>query len=372
MEPRRRWPLSNLVRLAVVAGLVVIVFGMLTAFLLRARERANRVRCADNLRTVAAAVKKYHEVNGRYPPGWLGPNPDGPYTERAPNAGVFAYLLPHLYAETQKFPLPYFQADPGARTDPPTDPVKNQPYRPPSDVPWWQLAHPAAGINNLTFAQLRLPVLRCPSAEPYQATERTLVALHVYGAAAPQPFLYNASFDYETFPQVRGLGLTNYLGVAGTAGRGSAAIIPTAGQRRAKTWGDYEGIFANRSPLTQDLVKEADGFSNTLLFGETIGGTEAVEPGHGEVQREATSWMCGALPTAYGLPDAGRAVWYTFSSRHAGVVQFAFADGSARSFRRGRSAEMFTDEWWVLQEMAGWRDGSAPEKDERKPPSTPP
>ena len=45
-----------------------------------------------------------------------------------------------------------------------------------------------------------------------------------------------------------------------------------------------------------------------------------------------------------------------------GGVQFCFADGSVRTLRRGTTTERFTPDWYVLQELAGWRDGGQSNK----------
>src|SRR5260370_19498113 len=54
-------------------------------------------------------------------------------------------------------------------------------------------------------------------------------------------------------------GRTNYVGVAGAAGHGTMPF-----------WSRYEGIFTNRSQTR--LGDIADGTSNTLMYGEAMGG----------------------------------------------------------------------------------------------------
>src|SRR5262249_51374152 len=129
------------------------------------------------------------------------------------------------------------------------------------------------------------------------------------------------------------LGRTNYVAVAGA--RGYALD---------DGWGDYNGVGRffdrwvgvayNRSKITLGNVSTGDGTSNTLILGEALGGNS--------FNRDfAFSWMgCGALLTLWGMPqstDPGAEGWFNFSSRHSGVVQFCFADGSVRSLKRGSS-----------------------------------
>src|SRR5262249_46654226 len=115
------------------------------------------------------------------------------------------------------------------------------------------------------------------------------------------------------------------------------------------------------------LTDIADGCSNTLLLGEVDGGRE-----DGRRQYHA-AWMgVGAMPTWSGLAGGGEPFQFAtqFGSKHAGVVQFCFADGSVRGLRKGNSwidwwnwelADLYPDRyppgWWVLQELAGGNDG---------------
>jgi hypothetical protein len=120
----------------------------------------------------------------------------------------------------------------------------------------------------------------------------------------------------------------------------------------------------NRSENTLGQLTVQDGASNTLMFGETLGGT-----GIG-LRRYSLSWAgVGALPTYLGLgrgdkaPDEGGGEWYRFSSNHRAVVYFCFGDGSVRGVRFGTTATKlftYTDrdaDWFLLHQLAGRRDG---------------
>lgn len=116
----------------------------------------------------------------------------------------------------------------------------------------------------------------------------------------------------------------------------------------------------NRSQLTLGQVTVKDGTSNTLMFGETIGGTGTGDRNH------AFCWVgCGAMPTAWGLgrgnrvPLEGGSEWYRFSSRHVAVVQFCFGDGSVRGLRYGTTTTLFSPDWQVLAQLSGVNDGQA-------------
>lgn len=75
------------------------------------------------------------------------------------------------------------------------------------------------------------------------------------------------------------------------------------------------------------------------------------------------SWFgVSALGTYGGLhhPRTGQVIH--FSGYHPGGVQFCFADGSIRMVRRGTTTDRDTPDWYVLQELAGWREGGRSDK----------
>jgi hypothetical protein len=128
-----------------------------------------------------------------------------------------------------------------------------------------------------------------------------------------------ATLEIVAFPntgnQTR-LGRTNYVGVSGYLGN-----IPNYPPADV-----YTGVFANRTDHALATIE--DGTSNTLFFGETIGGkddsTAAPQYGH--------SWIgAGALPTGWGVQTRG---WESFSSEHPNIVQFCLADGAVRKLNR--------------------------------------
>ncbi len=59
----------TLVESAVVVAVIVVVAGILLSAVLRARERARRARCADNLKLIALACQQYESTHGSFPQG---------------------------------------------------------------------------------------------------------------------------------------------------------------------------------------------------------------------------------------------------------------------------------------------------------------
>src|SRR5262249_52986117 len=91
--------------------------------------------------------------------------------------------------------------------------------------------------------------------------------------------------------------------------------------------GQYSGPYYQNSKTKIESI--GDGTSNTIAFGETLGGKP--------INRDfRLSWMgAGSLPTFNGTFNDDRAGWYNFGSRHSGVVLFGFCDGSVRPIAKG-------------------------------------
>jgi prepilin-type processing-associated H-X9-DG protein len=102
------------------------------------------------------------------------------------------------------------------------------------------------------------------------------------------------------------------------------------------------------------------------MFGEGLGGNASP-------RNWLWSWMgVGAVPTKFGLAPGGGGTATAgsplcFSSRHVGVVNFAFADGSVRPVQISSTGQrnpnpgptIPTSPWGLYQQMAGFKDGLA-------------
>ena len=199
----------------------------------------------------------------------------------------------------------------------------------------------------LQAALSHIPTFVCPQDDPnIIPTDGVGLELHIF-ADLYAGLIEQKLLDLPTDSTLGGgtvtvndLGRTNYMGVAGYFGRASKFLDAT----------DYEGLMCNRSNISLARVADADGTSNTLMFGESLGG-KAV----GSRDWFFTWAGCGSLATYYGLPENDSVEWYHFSSYHPGVVNFCFADGSVRPLRRGSDNDTFA------KYLAGWHDAQVPD-----------
>src|SRR5262249_2847369 len=344
----------------VASLLVVLALGMLLPAAQELKEAEKRQKCASNLKQLGLAAHNYDSTFGKLPPGWLGPleNEKPGKFEEVQNLSVLVHLLPFIEQDRlYKQVLEASQADYLRLT-------KEQ-------RAWYKNAELMKAASSL------LKDLLCPSAPSMlEATDGIMVAVHFANRSGEpkqaliQPPMHWLPRKDAAFEK---LGRTNYFGVSGMYGRGTNVAFPGTLHGIAR----FEGIFTNRSINSLNLLTTADGASNTLMFGEATGGShdwEAEKPTEKKPMQYATSWMgAGALPTAGGLAQHGdRSFWYQFSSAHEGIVNFCFGDGAVRSLRIGKTATVlfpkpeFPSEpkdrsagspYWVLQELAGMRDG---------------
>jgi prepilin-type N-terminal cleavage/methylation domain-containing protein/prepilin-type processing-associated H-X9-DG protein len=354
----------TLIELLVVIAIIATLMALLLPAVQKVREAANRMLCANNLKQLGIAAHAYHDDYGKLPPGYYGPMRANGGTvvepESAPNrgpwVGCLVPLLPYLeqdnlFRQLWKTPLNF----PNPMVEPAGPPIALSLMQ--ERHGWWT----ASGNRQALTGLGRLKMFICPSDSTYdETTEGVILTIHVANARIveldPDDVAMNAIAN--TF------GRTNYTGVAGTGGNSDTANF-------FSTW---EGVMCNRSELTLGQLTVQDGTSNTLMFGEGLGGN-----GVG-ARLNAWSWFgVGSMSTGHGLgrsnipggedppalgsaPPLGQngAQWFRFSSYHPAGVNFCFGDGSVRLIRYGNTTQPDTNpasDWAILQQMAGRRDG---------------
>lgn len=318
----------TLVELLVVIAIIGVLVALLLPAVQSAREAARRMQCINNLKQMSLASHNFHDTYNRFPAGMLGPSSQAGYNDF--NVAVngqtgFQFQLTGIIPQI----MPFMEFS--TVTDQ-MNPVLNALDRYPVGAE--SLFWPNFGWN---VAQYRIPNFLCPSDSMGDETPTSGVGVVL------QPFPSGTGgslriYYYGNDATTLALGRTNYFGVAGGIGKiGGLGTEPNG-------WDRWHGVFINRH-VKVTMASVSDGTSNTLMFGESHMNTRT-----GAARPYVFAWIApNAMPVAWGInPTAWN--WYTFSSRHSGIVNFSLADGSVRSINTNFDTRM-------LRTYAGIADG---------------
>ena len=312
---RRRQVGFTLVELLVVIAIIGILTALVLPAVQAAREAARRTQCINNQRQLGLAAHNVENHFRRFPPGYLGDMNHGPNWGQAQQTGPIPFLLGYLEQTTVHSQIDADVTSHGGVSLFDLDRMGD----------YWFWRGTAWEMGSVT-----IPGLLCPSDVSAEPSVGMAVGLHTYHAGGGYGRLRIAYFEWA-HAYAREPGRTNYLGVAG--GMGEIGYGP---------WDRWRGIFTRRSRNSFRTI--TDGSSNTLMFGEAVGGKIGSRP------LFHYSWMgCGGMPTAWGLgpyedPASGQMSDgnpYQFGSYHPGVVIFCFADGAVRAIDKQIDLSVF-------------------------------
>lgn len=300
----------TLVELLVVIAIIGILIALLLPAVQAAREAARRTQCRNNLKQLSLAALNFETSYKRFPPGYLGP--------RIPTTGTTWTSTAQQMNSYAMFVLPFLENSnlynsANAKVHGNLELFGPSVPPDPTVTLWWNDARTWAA------AQTTIPGFLCPSDDPYQTnTVFALIDQYANGCTG--------TLSGAIFGSAPTLGRSNYLGASGFMGRAGSSCTDL-----------YEGAFYNRSKTKMGQI--IDGTSNTLAFGEAIGGLHM--SGSQPTRFYAHSWMgSGVMSVAWGLGRQGGSPlsttgkeWYKFSSNHGPIVQFGFCDGSVRALK---------------------------------------
>ncbi|HMP00982.1 MAG TPA: DUF1559 domain-containing protein [Gemmatales bacterium] len=357
---RRGRSAFTLIELLVVIAIIAILMALLLPAVQKVREAANKMLCGSNLRQLVIACHNYANDYNRLPAGIWGPHPpDNPPANQInfqdfQSVGTFAAILPYIEAKPVYDRFITTGTIPGYPVIAAGQPGFDWGIDSVSFGYWNQNA-------NFNLAAARFKLFICPSDNANDD-----VVTYGFDSFACAP---GTMFGYVWgVPAANWLGRTNYAGVRGF-------FDPVQGDANYYLATRYQGILGNRTTWSLNQLAALDGTSNTLMFGEGLGGNAI-----GQAQCRWL-WIGGiTLPTYWGLwypsinttsstPGMGPGpfgAWFAFSSRHAAGVQFSMGDAAVRTVRFQPATacnsvfgwgNLALNPWWTLTEMAGLADG---------------
>jgi len=320
----------TLIELLVVIAIIAVLIGLLLPAVQKVREAAARMSCQNNLKQLGLAAANYESSYQKLPYG----------RNRTNGIGTLPLLLPYIEQGNL-----YNQFNSSVFTIQPASVVNVI-----AGADWLSMNYP----TNYAASRNRVKTFECPSdniSNGMDANGVVITFISIVGGGVTPTGQYTVT-DLNTKGGLPGL--TNYLPSAGTLGRvqGSTAIQAFYAQ--------HEGVFVDEAP--NSVTKITDGSSNTIFFGEYLGGFTGT--GTSGSRKMAISWAgSNGFPSYFSMTVPN--TWLTFQSNHTNICNFAFGDGSVRPLTTGNTLPQNATDitgntlpaWKTFQSLTGKADG---------------
>lgn len=108
IQPRPVRSAFTLIELLVVIAIIAILIALLVPAVQKVREAAARTQCRNNLKQIGLAMHSYHDLNKRFPPGYVS-GVDSSGNDTGPGWGWAAHLLEFVEQQAVKQQITFNQ-----------------------------------------------------------------------------------------------------------------------------------------------------------------------------------------------------------------------------------------------------------------------
>jgi len=363
---RRKRRAFTLIELLVVIAIIAVLIALLLPAVQAAREAARRAQCVNNMKQLGIALHNYHDVVGKLPWG------AGPWGWNDWSAHVM--MLPYMEQTPLYNSFNFFHVA-GKGTLPDQD---GQSYGDPR------------GARNSTSTQAVVATFTCPSDSDRLTTPCGHTSYHGNSGSAPNVFyggignpnsvgctgpsaglfhwvgVNETGTPQRNQPAFRGVGFADIIdGLSNTAAFSERVMGIGANNNGSANSSGANPVFDGLKPSSQIVQTSANSQNDsspqeyyticTASGGPKLANLDSEDPSGGKWYHGYcfnTRYNHVMPPNSFGCQDndsTGTQAAIPPSSRHPGVVNILFADGSVKAVK----STVSINTWWALGTRAG-------------------